>query len=82
MSEKDERDAIAKLLQERVRYALIVNRPMREFGAEAFGRDFYPTLGGWIDEHYRVVKVFGAPAETNLEIGDPRFFIKVLRLRD
>ncbi len=82
MSEKDEQDAIAKLQQEQVHYVLIVNRPMREFGAEAFGRDFYTTLGRWIDDHYRIVKVIGAPAETNLQIGDPRFFIKVLQRRD
>jgi hypothetical protein len=61
-----------------VRYVLIVNRPMREFGAEAFGRDFYTTLGHWIDDHYRVVKVFGASSGTNPQIGDPKFFIKAL----
>lgn len=78
MSEQDEHQAIAKLEAEHVRYVFIVNRPMREFGAEAFGKDFYPTLGNWIDEHYRIVKIFGGSPEGNPAIGDPEFFIKVL----
>ncbi len=78
MSEEDEQAAIATLDQERVRHVLIVNRPMREFGAESFGRDYYVALGRWIDERYRLVEVCGAPREAKLEIGDPRFFIKIL----
>ena len=78
MSEKDEWDAIAKLQSEQIRYVLIVNRPMREFGSEAFGRDFYTTLGRWIEEHYRIVKVCGFSSDLNPQIGHPVFFIKIL----
>ncbi len=82
MSENDERDAIAGLQTERVRYVLIVNRPMREFGAEAFGRDFYKTLGRWVDENYRVVKVCGSVKDPAIEIGGSEFFIRILEKRD
>jgi 4-amino-4-deoxy-L-arabinose transferase-like glycosyltransferase len=76
LSESDERAAIAAL--DPVRYIFIVNRPMREFGAEAFGRDFYHTLGGWIADHYRTVKVCGDPTRSDPQIGDPHFFIRIL----
>jgi 4-amino-4-deoxy-L-arabinose transferase-like glycosyltransferase len=82
MSARDEQAAIAHLRTARVRYLLIVNRPMREFGAEAFGRDYYQALGEWIDEHYQLVKVCGPEREAGLEIGDPRFFIKILARKD
>jgi 4-amino-4-deoxy-L-arabinose transferase-like glycosyltransferase len=81
MSEEDERRAITKLEEEGVRYVLIVNRPMREFGAEAFGRDFYRTLGQWVDDHYRLVKVCGQISDEDLEIGDQPFFIKIYMKR-
>ncbi|HZS06122.1 MAG TPA: glycosyltransferase family 39 protein [Blastocatellia bacterium] len=80
MSEQGEREAIATLERERVRYVFIVNRPMREFGREAFGRDYDQTLGQWINEHYRPVRVCGVMRDSppdRLEIGDPNFFIKV-----
>ncbi len=77
MRVEDEREAIATLQRERVRYVLVVNRPMREFGREAFGRDFYPSLGNWIEEHYRVIRVFSAEGDPQAQIGDPAFFIKV-----
>jgi hypothetical protein len=77
MSESDEQRAIERMRSGRVRYVFIVNRPMREFGAEAFGRDYYRNLGRWIDEHYRMVEVFGAMRSEPLEIGHPAFFIKV-----
>jgi hypothetical protein len=82
MSESDEQGAIARLQKERVRYILIVNRPMREFGAEAFGRDFYPALGRWIEEQYELVRVFSPNRRDYYEIGDPFFFIKVFSLRE
>ncbi|MFN0087697.1 MAG: glycosyltransferase family 39 protein [Blastocatellia bacterium] len=78
MSTEDEHAAIAKLRDEPVRYVLILNRPMREFGAERFGRDFYPVLGDWIERNYRQVRLFGADGETVPEIGHPKFFIRVL----
>ncbi|MGH9940285.1 MAG: ArnT family glycosyltransferase, partial [Blastocatellia bacterium] len=81
MSEGDERKTIERMRQERIRYAFIVNRPMREFGAEAFGRDFYTELGAWIDEHYRLIKVCGSSRDERLRIGDPVFFVKIFELR-
>jgi 4-amino-4-deoxy-L-arabinose transferase-like glycosyltransferase len=77
MNEADESRAIELLRERRVRYLLVVNRPMREFGAEAFGRDFYMSLGAWIERNYRVVKVCGPVKEERLQIGDAPFFIKV-----
>lgn len=85
MDEAEERAAIAKMQQAGVRYVLIVNRPMREFGAEAFGRDFYQTLGAWITEHYHLVKVCGAPdaaSPETLQPGHPQFFIKIFERND
>ncbi len=81
MSERDEREAIAKLEDDQVRYVLIVNRPMREFGAEAFGRDFYQTLNAWIEEHYQLVKICGTVDDPQIQIGAPQFFIKILQRR-
>lgn len=78
MSEADEREAIACLQQRRVRYVLLVNRPMREFGAESFGRDYYSTLDNWIAQHYRLARVCGPADGAQLQIGDPAFFIKIL----
>jgi hypothetical protein len=69
------------LSKEPIRYALVVNRPMREFGAEAFGRDFYTKLGAWIDGHYRLVKVCGSSRDERLQIGAPVFFIKIFEDR-
>jgi len=77
MSEEDELKAIERLRQEPIRYVFIVNRPMREFGAEAFGRDFYTKLGAWIDERYRLVEVCGSSQDERLQIGAPIFFIKI-----
>jgi 4-amino-4-deoxy-L-arabinose transferase-like glycosyltransferase len=86
MSERDEQEAIQRLQQDRVRYVLIVNRPMREFGLEAFGRDFYTGLGGWIESNYRLVKVCGQAQsgidQAGPQIGDPRFFIKIFERKD
>lgn len=78
MSPEDERAAIAKLRDERVRYVLILNRPMREFGAERFGVDFYPLLGTWIEENYQQIRLFGLEGEATPEIGHPKFFLRVL----
>lgn len=78
LSEQDELAAINQLKQHDVRYVLIVNRPLREFGAEAFGRDFYPTLSRWLGAHYRLERVCGLPQNSPVEIGHPAFFIKIL----
>ncbi len=82
MRPEDELKAIERLQQDRVRYVLVVNRPMREFGQEAFGRDFYMQLGQWIEANYRVMKVFGSTKNDNPQIGSPGFFIKVFERRE
>ncbi len=82
MSEDDEQAAIRRLQQGRIRYVLIVNRPMREFGQEAFGRDFYTRLGEWIEANYRLAKVFGSQQTANPQIGDTGFFIKLYERRE
>ncbi len=76
MDASEEQRAIAQLNQ--VKYVLIVNRPMREFGLEAFGRDFYQAYGQHLRENYRVVKMCGTEKNEAAEIGDRRFFIKIL----
>jgi 4-amino-4-deoxy-L-arabinose transferase-like glycosyltransferase len=82
MREPDEQAAIAALRREDVRTVLVVNRPMREFGLEAFGRDFYTGLGSWLETRYRVVAVFGAAVDSGAPIGSPAFFIKVYARTD
>jgi hypothetical protein len=52
---------------------LIVNRPTREFGAEAFGRDYDRTLMAWIESRYRPCATFGP---SGLEVGNARFFVR------
>ncbi|QQS48873.1 MAG: glycosyltransferase family 39 protein [Acidobacteriota bacterium] len=76
----DETRAIETMRRLPVRYALIVNRPMREFGAEAFGTDFYRNLGRFIETNYRLVEVYGRNSSDNPRIGDPDFFIKIYEL--
>ena len=74
MDASEEQRAIAQLSE--VKYVLVVNRPMREFGFEAFGRDFYQAYGKHLQENYHVVKMCGA--DPSAEIGNRRFFIKIL----
>ena len=81
LDEQGERAEIARLQASRARYALIVNRSMREFGADVFGRDYFPTLGRWIEENYRLVKVCGESQDERLQIGDRAFFVKIFELR-
>ncbi|MBO0860953.1 MAG: glycosyltransferase family 39 protein [Chloracidobacterium sp.] len=82
LDEQGERDEIGRLQSSNARYALIVNRSMHEFGADAFGSDYFTTLGRWIDEHYRLVKVCGESQDERLRIGDQIFFIKILENRN
>ncbi|CAN5324148.1 hypothetical protein BH20ACI2_BH20ACI2_28260 [soil metagenome] len=79
LSEQDEKDAIEALKKGNERYIFITNRPMREFGATAFGEDFYTALGSFIDENYETVAAFGSPGDPDPKIGGPQFFIKVLK---
>jgi hypothetical protein len=73
-----ERRAIAQLQAKRVTLILLLNRPTREFGCPAFGRDCYRILGRWIDDNYQPTAVFGARASLASQIGDTPFFIKAL----
>jgi 4-amino-4-deoxy-L-arabinose transferase-like glycosyltransferase len=81
LDEQGERAEIERLQASRARYALIVNRSMHEFGADVFGRDYFTTLGRWIDERYRLVKVCGASQDERLQIGASVFFVKIFELR-
>ena len=82
LDDRGERAEIARLQASRARYALIVSRPMHEFGADIFGRDYFTTLGRWIDEHYQLVKVCGEPRDEMSRDGDSTFFVKIYELRD
>jgi 4-amino-4-deoxy-L-arabinose transferase-like glycosyltransferase len=82
LDEQGERAEIARLHASRARYVLIVNRSMHEFGADAFGRDYFPTLGRWINENYSLVKVCGERHDQRLQIGDQVFFIKIFENRE
>jgi 4-amino-4-deoxy-L-arabinose transferase-like glycosyltransferase len=82
LDEGGERAEIARLQASRARYALIVSRQMREFGADVFGRDYFTTLGRWIDDNYRLVKVCGESRDEMLRVGDRTFFVKIFELRD
>ena len=82
LSAEDEMHAIDALERDDVRYILVANRPMREFGATTFGEDFYMTLGSYIRENFETVAVFGSPKNPDLKIGDPEFFIKALRRKE
>jgi len=78
----DERDAIARLQATHTRYIFLMNRPTDENGATAFGRDYYPTLGGWIQQHYRLLQVIGPyPPGSDPAIGPGPFFIKIYNAR-
>ena len=76
MDASEEQRAIAQLSE--VKYVLVVNRPMREFGFEAFGRDFYQAYGKHLQENYHLVKMCGTEKNESTEIGNRRFFIKIL----
>jgi hypothetical protein len=82
LDDRGERAEIARLQASGARYALIVSRPMHEFGADIFGRDYFTTLGWWIDEHYTLVKVCGESRDEMSRDGDSTFFVKIFELRD
>jgi hypothetical protein len=73
--------AIRQLTDREVKFIFLLNRPTREFGCAAFGRDCYRDLMGLIESHYDVEAVFGDGATRASEIGDPIFFIKAYRRR-
>jgi len=77
MNDEGEARAIGQLSAEPIRFVIITNRPMREFGAEAFGRDYYQSFGQAIERDYRLVRVFGNISEDEAVIGARRFFTKI-----
>jgi hypothetical protein len=77
LSEQDEREAIATLERENVRYLFLVNRRVIEFGKTSFGNDHYLLLGRWIKERFRSVRVCSYAPDQNLQPGDPEFFIRI-----
>jgi 4-amino-4-deoxy-L-arabinose transferase-like glycosyltransferase len=79
MSSSEERTMLQSLERSPVEYLFLVNRPMREFGAVAFGDDFYRPFGNWIETHYRRVATLGEGVSPTARIGDPTFFIHVYR---
>jgi hypothetical protein len=81
LSEENELSMIETLERENVRFIFIFNRPTAEFGFTVFGKDYYRTLMGWIDDNYELEDVFGDRVTPDIEIGDPRFFIKCYRRR-
>ena len=74
-----ERRTIAQLQAKKVTLIFLLNRPTREFGCPAFGRDCYHILGRWIDDNYQPAAVFGERANLASQIGDTPFFIKALK---
>lgn len=82
LSEVGEQASIEAFKRDSVRYIFVPNRPMREFGKVAFAKDYNKTLGTWIEANYRPIKTFGVPDGTEVEIGDPRFFIKVYEIKE
>lgn len=78
LSAEGEQRAIGQLQARQVTLIFLLNRPTREFGCAAFGRDCYRILGRWIEANYEPIAVFGEGASARSQIGDPRFFIKAL----
>jgi hypothetical protein len=68
--------AIRQLEQSRTALILVTNRPTREFGPEAFGRDYSRRLMRWIAGHYVPCAMFGPVKDPALQIGDAPFFIR------
>ena len=81
MDDAGETRAIEQLSSEPVRFVVITNRPMREFGAEAFGRDYYTRLGEAIEREYRLVRICGNVSEHEAMIGARRFFTRIYERR-
>ena len=68
--------AIRQLQDARTGLILIANRPTREFGPAAFGRDYCQQLMRWIEVHYAACAIFGPVKDPGLQIGDRPFFIR------
>jgi hypothetical protein len=77
----DEQRAIRRLAETRTALILIANRSTVEFGAPVLGRDYHQRLMSWIRERYLVCGLFGSGVAPDVEIGNPRFFIRAYCLR-
>ena len=55
---------------------LITNRATKEFGANAFGRDYAQEMWRFIESRYEPCAMFGPKKDPSLQIGDRPFFIK------
>jgi hypothetical protein len=75
LDEAGEARAIDALERSGTRVVLIVNRATREFGAEAFGRDYCQRLMQWIDARFTRCAQFGA-RDPSLQVGDKPFFVR------
>ncbi|MFH1245102.1 MAG: glycosyltransferase family 39 protein [Candidatus Omnitrophota bacterium] len=64
-----EQDIIDELSQKKVDYAVILQRSTAEYGYPVFGVHYARKLFSWIDEHYRVVKLFGPAPFSSDEFG-------------
>jgi len=73
---RGEERAIARLQETRTPLVLVANRPTAEFGPAVFGRDYYPHLMRFIEEHYRVCAVLGPDERPEIAIGDRTFFFR------
>ncbi len=58
------------------RFVLLCNRPTREFGPEAFGRDYAVRLWSGVAAHYRLAAAFG-PGGSASPVGVKDFFIRL-----
>lgn len=58
------------------RYILLCNRPTREFGPQAFGRDYAVRLWRGVADHYLLAAAFG-PGGSASPVGVDDFFIRV-----
>jgi hypothetical protein len=75
LDEAGEARAIRAMDASGTRLVLIVNRATREFGAEAFGRDYCQRLMTWVAASFTPCASFGAQ-DPSLQIGDRRFFVR------
>lgn len=77
MDAREEQRAIDEMRRSAI--ILVVNRPTREFGAEAYGRDFYRRSGEVLRNECRLEKIWGGDGSADQEIGSRSFFIKAYR---
>ncbi|HLX09465.1 MAG TPA: hypothetical protein VKY89_16550 [Thermoanaerobaculia bacterium] len=71
-----EEDAARQLADAGPRFVLLCNRPTREFGPEAFGRDYAVRLWSGVAAHYRLAAAFG-PGGGASPVGVKDFFVRL-----